>query len=145
VEKGASIWPMAVLRASNAQIRIGRGAAVLDLALLEAPEGHPVLVEEEALISHGAIIHGARVQSRALVGIGAIVLDGAVISSGSIIGAGSVIPPGTKIPPNSLAWVSRGRWFGRLPLRNGRTSWSNSPNCMRNRGGSFPLSPDLTP
>lgn len=102
VEKDASIWPMAVLRASNAQIRIGRGAAVLDLALLEAPEGHPVLVEEEALISHGAIIHGARVQSRALVGIGAIVLDGAVISSGSIIGAGSVIPPGTKIPPNSL-------------------------------------------
>jgi len=72
VDKGASIWPMAVL------------------------------AEEEALISHGAIVHGARIQSRSLVGIGAIILDGALVSTGSIVGAGSLIPPGTEIPPNSL-------------------------------------------
>jgi carbonic anhydrase/acetyltransferase-like protein (isoleucine patch superfamily) len=102
VDKGASIWPMAVLRADSAEIRIGPRGAVLDLALLEAPEGHPVLLEEEALISHGAIIHGARIQSRSLVGIGAIILDGALVSTGSIVGAGSVVPPGTEIPPNSF-------------------------------------------
>ncbi len=102
VDKGASIWPMAVLRADSAEIRIGQRAGVLDLALLEAPEGHPVLAEEEALISHGAIVHGARIQSRSLVGIGAIILDGALVSTGSIVGAGSLIPPGTEIPPNSL-------------------------------------------
>jgi len=102
VDKGASIWPMAVLRADSAEIRIGRCAAVLDLALIEAPEGQPVWVEEEALISHGAIVHGARIGSRSLVGIGAIVLDGALICAGSIVGAGSLVPPGTEIPPNSL-------------------------------------------
>lgn len=102
VEQGASIWPMAVMRADSDEIHIGRFAAVLDLALLEAPEGHPVWVEEQALISHGAIVHGARVQSRSLVGIGAIILDGALISTGSIVGAGSVVPPGFQIPPNSL-------------------------------------------
>jgi carbonic anhydrase/acetyltransferase-like protein (isoleucine patch superfamily) len=102
VEEGASLWPMAVLRADSAPIRIGRRAAVLDLSLLEAPEGHPVWVGEEALISHGAVIHGAQVESRALVGIGAIVLEGALISTGSLIGAGSLVTAGTHIPPDSL-------------------------------------------
>jgi len=102
VEEGASLWPMAVLRADSAPIRIGRRAAILDLSLLEAPEGHPVWVGEEALVSHGAVIHGARVESRALVGIGAIVLEGALISTGSLIGAGSLVTAGTHIPPDSL-------------------------------------------
>ncbi len=100
--EAASVWPMAVLRADSEGIRMGRRAAALDLALLEVPEGHPVIVGEEAIVSHGAKVHGAEIQPRALVGIGAIVLDGAVISTGSIVGAGSVVPPGTRVPPNSL-------------------------------------------
>jgi carbonic anhydrase/acetyltransferase-like protein (isoleucine patch superfamily) len=102
VEQGASIWPMAVLRADAEMIHVGRGAAILDHALLEAPEGHPVRIGDEALVSHGAIIHGAQIESQSLVGIGAIILDGARVSTGSIIGAGSVVPPGTEIPPGSL-------------------------------------------
>jgi carbonic anhydrase/acetyltransferase-like protein (isoleucine patch superfamily) len=102
IEEGVSVWPMVVLRADSAAIYIKRSAAILDLSLVEAPKGYSVTIEEEALISHRAVIHGAHVQKRALVGIGAIILDGAVISSGSIIGAGSVVAPGTRIPPNSL-------------------------------------------
>jgi carbonic anhydrase/acetyltransferase-like protein (isoleucine patch superfamily) len=102
IDKGASIWPMSVLRADSAEILIGTNAAILDLAMIEAPETFPVIIEMEALISHRVVIHGARVMSGALVGIGAIILDGAIISSGSIIGAGSVVLPGVRIPPNSL-------------------------------------------
>ncbi len=102
IEEGASVWPMAVLRADSAAILIGKYSSVLDLSLIEAPEGHPVLIEEEALVSHGAIVHGARVCSNALVGMGAIVLEGAVVSKGSIVGAGSLVVAGTLIPPYSL-------------------------------------------
>ena len=109
VERDASLWPMAVLRADAAEIRVGRKAAILDQAILESPEGHPVWIEDEALVSHAAVVHGAHVESRALVGIGAIVLDGAVISSGSIVGSGSLVPPGTRIPPNSLVLGIPGR------------------------------------
>ena len=109
INEEASVWPMAVMRADSSTITIGKRAAILDLALVESPEGYPVLIEEEALISHGAIIHGARIQSRALVGTGAIVLDGALISSGAIIGAGSFIPAGAHIPPNSLVMGTPGR------------------------------------
>jgi len=102
IEEGVSVWPMVVFRADSAAIYIKRNAAILDLSLVEAPKGYSVTIEEEALISHRAVIHGAHVQKRALVGIGAIILDGAVISSGSIVGAGSVVAPGTRIPSNSL-------------------------------------------
>lgn len=106
---GASVWPMVVLRADSAAIYIKRHAAILDLSLVEAPTDFPVTIDEEALISHRAVIHGAFVQKRVLIGIGAIILDGAVVSSGSIIGAGSVVPPGTRIPPNSLVMGMPGK------------------------------------
>lgn len=109
IEEGANIWPMAVLRADSADIHIGRNAAILDLALIEAPAGHPVTIEEGAIISHRAVIHGARIQGNVLVGIGAIILDGAIIFSGSIIGAGCVVPPGAKISPNSLVMGMPGK------------------------------------
>jgi carbonic anhydrase/acetyltransferase-like protein (isoleucine patch superfamily) len=100
---------MVVLRADSTAIYIKRSAAILDLSLVEAPTGYSVTIDEEALISHKAVIHGAFIHKRALIGIGAIILDGSVVSSGSIVGAGSVVTPGTRIPPNSLVMGMPGR------------------------------------
>ncbi len=95
---GVTVWPGAVLRADDEAISVGQGSAVLDLALLESPHGHPVEVGEGALISHQACLHGASVGAGALVGIGAIVLDGAVVGAGALVGAGAVVPPGMAVP-----------------------------------------------
>jgi len=97
-----SIWPGAVLRADAGEITVGAGSAVLDLCLLEAPHGHPVLVEPGALVSHQACLHGATVKSGALVGIGATVLDGAVVGPGALVGAGALVPPGMEVPAGML-------------------------------------------
>ena len=103
IEAGATIWPGAVLRADDEEIRVGAGSAVLDLCLLEAPAGTPVRVEPGALVSHKACLHGAIVRGGALVGIGAIVLDGAVIGEGALVGAGALVPPGMEVPAGVLA------------------------------------------
>ncbi len=100
--EGSSVWPGAVLRADEEEIRIGEGSAVLDLCLLEAPKGHPLVVAPGALVSHQVCLHGATVQSGALVGIGAIVLDGAVVGEGALVGAGALVPPGMEVPPGML-------------------------------------------
>ena len=63
IEENASVWPGAVLRADDEEIRIGKGSAVLDLCLLEAPHGHPIVVAPGALISHQACLHGAKVEA----------------------------------------------------------------------------------
>jgi len=99
---GVTVWPGAVLRADDEEIRLGEGSAVLDMSLLEAPVGHPVVVEREALVSHMVCLHGAVVKTGALVGIGAIVLDGAVVGERTIVGAGTLVPPGMEVPSGVL-------------------------------------------
>ena len=98
----ASVWPGAVLRADAAGIVVGRRSAVLDLCLIESPAGRPVIIGENALISHKVCLHGARVEDGALVGIGAIVLDGATIGAGALVGAGAVVTPGTTVAAGML-------------------------------------------
>ncbi len=102
VEDNVTIWPGAVLRADDEAIIIGKGSAVLDLCLLEAPHEHRVVVEPGALVSHNVCLHGATVKSGALIGIGAIVLDGAVVEEGALVGAGAVVPPKMVVPAGML-------------------------------------------
>lgn len=109
LDKGVTVWPMAVLRADSSSIHVGRGSAILDLVLVEAPLNYPVSIGENCLISHGAMIHGATILTSSLVGVGAIVLDGATISSGSVVAAGSLVPAGTVVPPNTLVMGSPAR------------------------------------
>ncbi|MDI7260201.1 MAG: gamma carbonic anhydrase family protein [Thermodesulfobacteriota bacterium] len=97
-----SIYPFALLRADSHSITVRERSVILDKVLIEAPKDHPVVIEKEALISHGAILHGCIVREGAIVGIGAIVLDGAEVGRNSIVGSGSLVPPKMKIPDRSL-------------------------------------------
>lgn len=97
-----SVYPFALLRADSNPIIIGDCSVILDKVLIESPADHPVTVEKDVLVSHGAILHGCIVREGAIVGIGAIVLDGAEVGRYSIVGSGSVVPPGMKVPERSL-------------------------------------------
>ncbi len=102
LREGVNVWTGTVIRGDDNTVVIDRRATVLEQCLIEAPLGGPVTIGEDALISHGVIIHGAQVGPRALVGIGAIVLDGAKIGEGSIIGAGALVPPRMEVPSGKL-------------------------------------------
>jgi hypothetical protein len=58
LRSGASVWPLAVLRADSDAIVIEANSVILDKVLVEAPMGHNVLIEGDVIISHGAILHG---------------------------------------------------------------------------------------
>jgi len=92
----------AIIRGDDDRVYIGSKVAILENVIIEAPKGRPVEISDETIISHGAIIHGAKVGSRVLIGIGAIILDKSKIGENSIIGAGALIPPNKEIPPNSI-------------------------------------------
>ena len=93
----------AVLRGDDDTVTVGDDTVILENTLIEAPRGNPVVIGSRVLVSHGAIVHGARVGDGALIGIGAIVLDGARVGEQAIVGAGAVVPPGREIPPRTLA------------------------------------------
>lgn len=99
----SSVWYGCVLRADDEEVVIGAGCNVQDLSLMHADPGFPAILGDRVSVGHRAIIHGARVEDDALVGMGATLLNGAKVGSGSVVAAGAVVTPGTEIPPNSLA------------------------------------------
>ena len=102
VEIGAdcSIWYGAVLRGDVNPIRIGNRVNIQDGAVLHTLHKDSIVeVGDDVSIGHNAIIHGAKVGSKVLVGMGAILMDHAEISDNSIIGAGALVPPHKKLEP----------------------------------------------
>lgn len=91
-----------IIRGDDDKVVIGRESVVLENSLIEAPSNYPVIIGEETLISHGAIVHGATIGSHSLIGIGAIVLNGAKIGSESIVAAGALVPPGKVVPDRTI-------------------------------------------
>lgn len=103
VGDGVSLWPGVIIRADDDKIEIGANTVILDRAMVEAPLGKPVVIGEDVLISHGAVLHGCSVERGALIGISANILDGATIGAESVVSASAMVPPGTEIPPRSKA------------------------------------------
>jgi len=97
-----SVWFGAVIRGDVEPVTIGARSNVQDLAVIHCDPGYPCEIGEDVTIGHAAVVHGAKVESGALIGIRAVVLNGARIGAGSIIGAGAVVTERAEIPPGSL-------------------------------------------
>jgi carbonic anhydrase/acetyltransferase-like protein (isoleucine patch superfamily) len=94
----SSVWPGVVLRGDHGGIVLKEGVNVQDNATLH--EG--VHLAPYSTVGHNAIVHGAAVGERAMVGMGAIVLDGSTVGEKSLVGANSVVTNDTDIPPSTM-------------------------------------------
>lgn len=99
----ASIWFGCVVRGDVNEIRIGGRSNIQDLTVIHVDYGtHPTFVGEGVTVGHRAILHGCRVGSGSLVGMGAILLDDVVVEEQAFVAAGSVVSPGTVVPARHL-------------------------------------------
>ena len=100
----ASVWYGTVIRGDVGPIRVGARTNIQDLCVLHVTTGLPGLtIGDEVTVGHRAILHGATIGDRCLIGMGAILLDGCEVGEESLIGAGSVLREGTVVPPRSFA------------------------------------------
>ena len=112
----ASVWYGAVLRGDVGPIHVGPRANVQDLCVLHATGGvSEVRIGAEVTVGHRAVIHGATVEDRCLVGMGAVLLDGCVIGEESLVAAGSVVLTGMRVPPRSFVAGAPARIKGAIP------------------------------
>jgi carbonic anhydrase/acetyltransferase-like protein (isoleucine patch superfamily) len=133
VEADASVWPGAVLRGDDGHIRVREGANVQDGAVCH--EGADV--GPYATVGHNAIIHGATVEERAMVGMGAVVLDRSTVGERALVAAGSVVTEDTDVPAETLVagtpasvvkevpdspWAAAGDYYVDLARRHEETS-----------------------
>ena len=102
IAKDASIWPGCVLRGDVDEILIGEATNLQDGVLVHTNFAMPVVIGRKVTIGHGAILHGCKIGTNCLIGMGAIILDGAVIGDNCIIGAGSVVTEHARIRSGSL-------------------------------------------
>ena len=123
IEKGASVWYGAVIRADEEPIVIGENSNVQDNATLHCSVGYPMKIGKGVTIGHGAIVHGAVVKDNALIGMGATVLNGAVIEEDAIVGAGAVVKENDTVPAGGVA-------VG-VPAKTVKVDREN--NCDRNK------------
>jgi carbonic anhydrase/acetyltransferase-like protein (isoleucine patch superfamily) len=101
--ENASLWFGAVVRGDMHFITIGNRSNIQDNSVIHVTtDVSPTRIGDEVTVGHNAIIHGATIEDRCLIGMGTIIMDDAVIGEGSIVGAGAVVPPNMIIPPRSL-------------------------------------------
>jgi carbonic anhydrase/acetyltransferase-like protein (isoleucine patch superfamily) len=92
-----------VIRAELDRIEIGAETNIQDNAVLHCDEDIPCVLGERVTVGHSAVVHGAIVGDRTLIGIGARLLNGSVLGEGAWIGSGSVLTEGKEVPPWTLA------------------------------------------
>lgn len=110
---GSSIWYNCVLRADVSAIRIGQRTNVQDGSVLHCdpprpddPDGSPLVIGDDVLIGHMAMVHGCTIHDRGFVGLGAIAMNKAVIGSDAMLAAGAMLTERKVMGPREL-WAGR--------------------------------------
>ncbi len=134
IGKDCYIGPGAAIRGDWGAIVLKDGVNVQENCVVHVFPGKNVVLEPDAHIGHGAIIHGAHIGRNVLVGMNAVIMDDVQVGAESIIGALAFVKAETEIPARSLvvgspakvikkvsdemiAWKTAGtRLYQRLPL-----------------------------
>lgn len=98
----ASVWFNAVVRGDINKITIGSYTNIQDLAMIHTPSDLPVEIGDHVTVGHKALIHGCKIGSYCLIGMGSIIMDGAEIGNNCIVAAGAVVTQGTTVPSGTL-------------------------------------------
>ncbi|MDA9755103.1 gamma carbonic anhydrase family protein [Gammaproteobacteria bacterium] len=102
LERDASIWFNAILRADNEPITIGQGSNVQDGAIIHTDPGFACNIGKKVTVGHMAMLHGCSIGDGSLIGIGSVVLNGAKIGKNCIIGSKALVTEGMDVPDGSM-------------------------------------------
>ena len=98
-----SVWFNAVIRADVNSIKIGNRVNIQDGAVLHCTYEKTIVdIGDNVSIGHNALVHGCKIESNVLIGMGSIVMDNCHIESNAIIAAGAVLLEGTRVESWSI-------------------------------------------
>ncbi|MBK7232827.1 MAG: transferase hexapeptide repeat family protein [Saprospiraceae bacterium] len=104
VKIGANVYigPFAAIRGDFGEIIIEDGCNIQEHVMIHMFPGITVRLDQNVHVGHGAIIHGAHIESDCLIGMNSVIMDDSKIGSESIIGALSFIKEGSIYDKRSL-------------------------------------------
>ena len=114
ISANVSVWFGAVIRGDNEMIQIGKGSNIQEYSILHTDKGWPLVVESGCTIGHNSILHGCKIGTNSLVGMGSILLNGVQVGKNCTIGAGTLLVQEQIIPDGSLVVGRPGKVIRRL-------------------------------
>jgi phenylacetic acid degradation protein len=99
---GTYVGPGAALRGDFGRIVVGRGASVQDNCVMHGYPDKDTVIEDEAQIGHGAVVHGCRIGRGALVGMNAVVNDNAEVGESAVVAAMAFVKAAMVVPARTL-------------------------------------------
>ena len=103
IYSAVSIWFGAVIRGDNEKITINNKCNIQENSVLHTDKGYPLNIGSGCTIGHSSILHGCKISSNSLIGMGSILMNGSKIGENCIIGAGSLILQDQIIPDGTLS------------------------------------------
>lgn len=102
IGKHCYIGPGAAIRGDFGRIVIKDGCNVQENCTVHMFPGVEVVLEKNAHIGHGAVIHGCSIGENCLIGMNAVIMDNVVLGEGCIIGALSFVKANEVYESRSL-------------------------------------------
>jgi carbonic anhydrase/acetyltransferase-like protein (isoleucine patch superfamily) len=142
VEKDASVWFGAVIRADFGRIVIREGANIQDNSVIHVNDG-VCEVGKNVTVGHQCLVHDCTIGEQALIGNGSTVLDKAKIGARALVAAGATVTPSTEVPPEVIAMGSPAKKF--VPLTDSARMWVEHNAAVyqelarRHRAGTKPI------
>jgi carbonic anhydrase/acetyltransferase-like protein (isoleucine patch superfamily) len=93
IDEESSVWYSAVLRGDVGPIAIGQRSSIQDLVMVHCTLNRSrIIIGDDVVVGHGAILHGCTIESEVLVGMNATILDDAVVPTHCIVAANALVP-----------------------------------------------------
>ena len=132
IEHNSSVWFNATIRADVNEIIIGKNVNIQDGSVIHCDHEYAVSIADNVTIGHNAIVHGCKIASNCIIGMGSTILDGATIGENCIIGANSLITSCKVIPAGSLVMGSPGKVVRELSVEEIEGIKKNKPHRLSN-------------
>ena len=99
---GVNLWYGSIVRGDIARITLGENVNIQDGCILHTDTGAPLTIEPGVVAGHAVVVHGSRIGTDTLLGIGCRLLSGSEIGPECVVAAGSVVVEGARVPPRSV-------------------------------------------
>ena len=115
---------------SHGPVRIGSRVQILENTVLHLLPDNELIVDDDAVIGPGAMIHGCHIGRGSIVEPGAIVCDGSVVGSESVVRAGACVKQRDRFGDRSILDGFPARLASTLTGPPQRPSWALPPDAV---------------
>ena len=109
---------------SHGPVRIGSRVQILENTVLHLLPDNELIIDDDAVIGPGAMIHGCHIGRGSIVEPGAIVCDGSVTGAESVVGAGACVKQRAQFGDHAVLEGFPARLIETLTTPPARPGWA---------------------